>query len=276
MKWGSLIFTMLCFNILTIGGCLAQESHPKWLDPKGMTVESRFVPPQGFSRINYNDPYVDYMRKLPMLPDGSPVLLFNGELKPAQNHHVGVLNVDVGDRDLQQCSDAAQRLRTDYLFQSNQHDKISYHFVNGMNFSWNQWKQGYRVKREDKKTVMVKSAKPNDSLDSFKSYQKMLFMYAGVSSVMKESPVISIADLRPGDAIAGVGHLIIVLDVVEDAQGNKKFLLAQSYIPAQQIEVLTNPNAATPWYDASLLQSCPFITPEWVYDCPGPAIYRLL
>ena len=104
----------------------------------------------------------------------------------------------------------------------------------------------------------------------------MLFMYAGVSSVMKESPVISVADLRPGDAIAGVGHLIIVLDVVENEQGNKKFLLAQSYIPAQQIEVLTNPNASTPWYDASLLESCPFITPEWVYECPGPGIYRLL
>ena len=276
MKWLSLILAVLSFNTWMMEECPAQESHPEWLNPGGMTVESRFVPPQGYVRKNDDDPYVSYMRKLPMLPDGSPVYLFNGALKPVQNHHVGVLDVDVGDRDLQQCSDAAQRLRTDYLFQTDQHDKISYHFVNGMKFSWNQWKQGYRVKREDRKTVMVKTAKPGGSLDSFRNYQKMLFMYAGVSSVMKESPVISVADLRPGDAIAGVGHLIIVLDVVENEQGNKKFLLAQSYIPAQQIEVLTNPNASTPWYDASLLESCPFITPEWVYECPGPGIYRLL
>ena len=94
MKWLSLVLAALVFNTLMIGECCAQESHPEWLNPGGMTVESRFVPPQGYVRKDYDDPYVDYMRKLPMLPDGSPVYLFNGALKPAQNHHVGVLDID--------------------------------------------------------------------------------------------------------------------------------------------------------------------------------------
>ena len=123
---------------------------------------------------------------------------------------------------------------------------------------------------------MVKTAKPSDSPQTFKRYQKDLFMYAGVSSVMKESPEITIADLRPGDAIAGTGHLIIILDVVENEKGDKKVLLAQSNIPAQQIEVLKNPNSDSPWYDAKSFESCPFETPEWVYNCPFPKIYRLL
>ena len=271
-----LIFIFVVLNILMVNESLAQENHPKWLNPSGMTVETRFVPPDGYFRKNDEDPYVNYMRKLPMLPDGSPVYLFNGQLKANQGHHVGVLDVEVGNRDLQQCSDAAQKLRTDFLYQTEQFDKIKYHFVNGMELSWDKWKAGYRVQREGKKTVMVKTAKSGGSLDTFRNFQNMLFMYAGVSSVMKESPTISIADMRPGDALAGVGHLIIILDVVENGQGEKKFLLAQSYIPAQQIEVLTNPNSSSPWYDAKLLESCPFVTPEWIYECPGPSIYRLL
>ena len=269
------IMAITCLSYTSI--CAAQQpTPPAWLNPNGMTVETRFVPPQGFSRINYNDPYSDYMRKLPMLPDGSPILLYTGQLKEVQTNHVGVLDIDVGTRDLQQCSDAAQRIRTDFLYQTQQFDKIKYHYVNGMEFSWNMYKQGYRPTLEGRKTVMVKSGRASSSQESFRNYQNALFMYAGVSSVMKESPVITINDMRPGDAIAGVGHLIIILDVVENDKGEKMFLLAQSYIPAQQIEVLKNPYSTSPWYDAKLLNTCPFITPEWQYDCPGPKIYRLL
>ena len=265
---------LLCLSLSSVQ---AQDKlAPAWLNPDGMTVETRFVPPTGYVRKQYEDPYTDYMRKLPMMPDGSPVYIYDGSLKQTQNHHVGVLDVSVGDRDLQQCSDAAQRLRTDYLYQTKQYDKISYHFVNGMELSWNKWREGWRVKRENKKTVMVKSAKAGDTEEVFRNYQKWLFIYAGVSSVMKESPKITIKDLQPGDVIAATGHLIIVLDVVENEQGEKRFLLAQSYIPAQQIEVLKNTYSDNPWYDAKHLESCPFITPEWTYDCPGPAIYRLL
>ena len=274
--WLILITSCLFFLAATPENGLAQENQKPWLNASGMTVESRFVPPDGYTRKRYDDPYTDYMRKLPMLPDGTPVHIYTGELKPIQSHHVGVLDIDVGNRDLQQCSDAAQRLRTDYLYQSRQFDKISYHFVNGMEFSWDKYKQGYRTKTEGRKTILVKTAKASDGPKTFKNYQKALYMYAGVSSVMKESPEITIADLRPGDAIAGTGHLIIVLDVVENEAGDKKILLAQSYIPAQQIEVLTNPNSDSPWYDASLLETCPFDTPEWRYDCPFPKIYRLL
>ncbi|MBR4984905.1 MAG: hypothetical protein IKY83_04115 [Proteobacteria bacterium] len=272
-----------CLMLLGLA-CLYDAPHanaqdtakPSWLNPSGMTVETRFQPPPGFTRKTYEDPYTAYMRNLPMLPDGSPVYLFNGQLKARQDHHVGVLDISVGDRDLQQCSDAAQRLRTDFLYQTKQFDKINYHFVNGMSLPWTKWRDGWRVKRDGKKTVMVKSAKASSGAETFKSYQKMLFMYAGVISVMKESPKITVAEMQPGDAIAGTGHLIIILDVVENERGEKKFLLAQSYIPAQQIEVLTNPYSDSPWYDAKLFESCPFVTPEWVYDCPGPNIYRLL
>ena len=248
-----------------------------WLNPSGMTVETRFIPPAGYTRVDYNDDYVKYMRNLPMLPDGAPVKIFTGSLKESQNDHVGVLNIDVGTRDLQQCSDAAQRLRAEYLYGSGKQDKIMFHLTNGQELAWSKWRAGWRLKFEGRKTSLVKSAKPSSNYQTFRNYLDTVFMYASVQSVMKESPVITIRDLKPGDAIAGTGHLIIVLDVVEDINHHKKFLLAQSYIPAQEIEVLKNPyDQSTPWYDESYLESCPFYTPEWVYDCPGPTLYRLL
>lgn len=253
----------------------AQESAPSWLNPSGMTVETRFPAPAGYFRKADEDPYVDYMRNLPLLPDGSPVLIFNGDLKEDQSAHVAVIDIDV--LTYQECSDSAQRLRTEYLYKTKQFDKINYHFSNGMALPWKKWAEGYRVKKEGNKTWLVKTAKPSSSYNNFISYLNMLFTYAGVNSVMKESKKITIADLRPGDSIAATGHLIIVLDVVENEKGQKKFLLAQSYIPAQQIEVLRNPyDNTTPWYDAAYLEQCPFITPEWVYKCPdGVGLYRI-
>ena len=168
-----LFMTMICVfgALLAIPSinCDAQENEKPWLNPAGMTVETRFVPPTGFTRKQYDDPYTDYMRKLPMLPDGSPVHIFTGALKETQSSHVGVLDIDVPLSGYQECSDAAQRIRTDYLFQSQQFDKINYRFVNGMQFPWDKYKQGYRTKREGKKTVLVKSAKPNDSAEAFKN-----------------------------------------------------------------------------------------------------------
>ena len=88
-----------CLSYTSI--CAAQQpTPPAWLNPNGMTVETRFVPPQGFSRINYNDPYSDYMRKLPMLPDGSPILLYTGQLKAHEIYN----NVPMLPKELEQIS----------------------------------------------------------------------------------------------------------------------------------------------------------------------------
>ena len=271
----SFILVSALFLSLPDHEAFAQGIAPSWLNPSGMTVETRFPPPEGYVRKPDADPYVDYMRKLPLLPDGSPVLNYTGALKADQNIHVAVLDIDVPNK-LQECSDSAQRLRTEYLYQTKQFDKIDYHFSNGMSLPWKKWAEGYRVKKEDNKTWLVKSRGKDESYENFRKYLDMLFTYAGVNSVMKESQKITVADLRPGDSIAATGHLIIVLDVVENEAGQKKFLLAQSYIPAQQIEVLKNPYEDNPWYDAAYLNQCPFVTPQWVYQCPdGVGIYRM-
>jgi hypothetical protein len=64
---------------------------------------------------------------------------------------------------------------------------------------------------------------------------------------------------------------VIVVDAAEDEANRRVFAIAQSYMPAQQMHVLKNPDRAdSPWYspraDGALL------TPEW--DFPPGSLRR--
>ena len=62
------------------------------------------------------------------------------------------------------------------------------------------------------------------------------------------------------------GHAVIVVDMVEDMRGGKKFLIAQSYMPAQEMHVLRNFNEPeiSPWY--TLKPGEILSTPEWTFS----------
>ena len=62
------------------------------------------------------------------------------------------------------------------------------------------------------------------------------------------------------------GHAVIVMDVAENETGEKVFLLAQSYMPAQDMHILKNPNnpALSPWYSIDETQD--LRTPEWTFS----------
>ena len=67
----------------------------------------------------------------------------------------------------------------------------------------------------------------------------------------------------PRPAQAGQGS--IVMDMAENDAGEKIYLLAQSYMPAQDIHILNNPNDAllSPWYKLS--NDTDIYTPEYYF-----------
>ena len=77
--------------------------------------------------------------------------------------------------------------------------------------------------------------------------------------------------LEPGDVLIKggyPGHAAIVMDAAVNRKGEKIYLLAQIYLPAQDIHVLRNPTDPgwSPWYRVNDNQY--IITPEWVFR-PG-------
>ena len=41
------------------------------------------------------------------------------------------------------------------------------------------------------------------------------------------------------------GHVVLIVDMAENDKGEKIFMLAQSYMPAQQTQILINPSDRT-------------------------------
>jgi hypothetical protein len=63
------------------------------------------------------------------------------------------------------------------------------------------------------------------------------------------------------------GHAVLVIDMaINPATGERRFMLLQSYMPAQDMHVLKNPKApdGSPWYPVPA-DKAELATPEWVF-----------
>ena len=244
---------LLSAGLLTFSVVLL--SHP-WPTSEGLqTLEERFEAPAGYRRVEQpKKSFGNWLRNLPIKSGRPLVRLHNGRLKGNQDAQVAVIDIDVGKKDLQQCADAAMRLRAEYLWSANRKSDVCFRYTSGDAASWSDWSKGIRPRIKKNKVLWSKRAKPNGSYPNFRKYLDSVFMYAGTFSLSKElKRVREASKVMPGDVfIKGgfPGHAVIVLDVVIDKEGNRRFLLGQSYMPAQEIHVLKNPKHRTPWYFA--------------------------
>ncbi len=242
----------------------------KLINKNGKTIEERFLLPEGYERTEADENSISrYLRKLPLKPYNTEVRLYNGNLKSNQDVHMAVVDMDIGDRDLHQCADAIIRLKAEYLYQMQEYDKIHFNFTNGFRVDYSKWIQGYRVVVEGNRTYWKKTEAPSNTYDDFKDYLNLIYTYAGTLSLSKELKKIEYRDISTGDIFiqgGSPGHAVIVVDLaINKATGKKIYMLAQSYMPAQEIHVLKNPeNSNSPWYELNpndeIIQ-----TPEWTF-----------
>ncbi|HOY07883.1 MAG TPA: DUF4846 domain-containing protein [Saprospiraceae bacterium] len=229
----------------------------------------RFTPPPGFKRIPATPTsFASHLRHLPLKPPGSPVLLYDSRQKRNQTAHVAVVDLPIGKRDLHQCADAVIRLRAEYLWKTKQYKKIHFNLTNGFRVDYDRWRKGGRVKVTGNKTEWVQTAAASDSYAVFWQYLEFVFTYAGTLSLSRELTPVAFSDMEIGDVLiqgGSPGHAVIVVDMAVNDAGEKMFLLAQSYMPAQEIQILKNPANAdgTPWYRT--VSEGELDTPEWTF-----------
>jgi len=108
------------------------------------------------------------------------------------------------------------------------------------------------------------------SYKGFRAYLDNLFAYAGTESLSRElGGSVDVKQMQIGDVfIRGgfPGHAVIVLDMAENKEtGEKVFMLAQSYMPAQDIHILKNlkDTGLAPWYQLNFGEKLQ--TPEWEF-----------
>ena len=246
---------------------LIEEKY--YINETGMTVQERILVPEGFERVQLETgSFGEYLRKLPLKPHGSKVLYYNGDTKPREVQEA-VLDMDVGERDLQQCADSVIRLRAEYLYGKGLYDQIHFNFTNGFKADYSTWMMGNRIKVSGNKAYWVEQNSASVDYGSFRKYLDMVFAYAGTLSLSKEMESIPLEEMQPGDVfIYGQtpGHCVIVLDMAENkTTAEKCFILAQGYMPAQEMHILKNPANAegNPWYRTNFGEK--LSTPEWEF-----------
>lgn len=245
-----------------------QNASRTLINPMGEIVADRVLLPEGFERIEETETsFATYLRNTQLKTHGTEVLLYDGRLKSNQNVHVAVIDIDVGDRDLQQCADATMRLWAEYLRSIGQEEKIHFEFTNGFRVDYSKWMEGYRISVDGNDVSWVKRQEASNSDETFMSYMQMIFAYAGTLSLSNELQSVPIEEMSIGDIFVqggSPGHAVIVMDMaVNKTTDEKIFLLAQSYMPAQNIHILINPEdeGLSPWY--VLDDRSDYVTPEW-------------
>lgn len=238
----------------------------------GNLISERIGVPEGYRRITVPDGgFGEWLRNFKLKPGTPPVRLYNGNPKGNQSVHVAVLDIDAFQGDLQQCADSVMRLRAEYFYSRKRFDDIHFNFTSGDRIPFSRWSKGERPAVRGNTVVWTGGHAKGTARENFREYLKTVFTYAGTDSLSRElKPVSSPAEVLPGDMfIHGgfPGHVVLVVDVAERiSDGKRIFLLAQGFMPAQDMHLLRNPNdeARSPWYvpgDGSRL-----VTPEYTFD----------
>lgn len=243
-----------------------------WIDDFDLesSIINRFALPQGFERISYeNYGFADWLRHIPLKEKGSVVKYYNGGIKPNKVHEA-VLDIDIGKRDLQQCADAVMRLKAEYHYSKKDYQNIHFNYTSGHKVSFNDWRKGKKpIVKGNSVSFSSPSGNTDNSYSNFKKYMNQIFNFAGTASLEKELKQVDVKDIRPGDVfIQGgfPGHAVIVVDVAANDAGEKIFMIAQSYMPAQSIHILKNLNqrGMSPWYSTDFGEN--LNTPEWAFN----------
>ncbi len=218
----------------------------------GKVLQERIQPPQGFSRTpSAEGEFITWLRNLPLHQANAAVKYFNGASKPNNGVYCAVVNLPIGKKDLHQCADAVMTLRANYLYDNKRYKEIQFKFLNDEKWhNYFAWCGG------------------NVTDQNFSTYLEQVWSAANTRSLFWQMKSVNKEEMKVGDVLIVTGnpygHAIMVVDECINTKTSKKlYLLAQSYMPAQETQILCNPANAdgNPWY--SFDNGVDIETPEW-------------
>jgi hypothetical protein len=202
--------------------------------------------PDGFKRVPVASLSFGEWLRMQSLKKEKTVFLFNGSPKYNQQAQFAVLDISTGNKDLQQCADAIMRLRAEYLYQQHRYTEIVFKDNSGKRYE----------------------CPSNANREQFNKYLELVFSWCGTISLEKQlTPVKDVNEVQPGDVFikgGSPGHAAIVMDVVQNAKGERMIMVANGYMPAQDIHVVRNIfNEESPWIEVN--EKVPVRLPEWTF-----------
>ncbi|MCO4771473.1 MAG: hypothetical protein KDA24_15680 [Deltaproteobacteria bacterium] len=272
-----LVITTLPIAVPALGD-LPDVPHYPWLleaeDGPTAPLSDLVAPPRGFARVPASPhSLAGWMRDLPVRTDRTEVHAYDGRELSSPSAHVVAL--DVGVRDLQQCADSAIRLLSEYAWATGRADELAWDFTSGDRTRWADWLAGERFVIGRTVERRVGAARSN-TRSTFRRWLDLVFTYAGTRSIAREGEAVGDKPVEAGDVYVSAGspgHAVIVVDVATHSDGRRAALLAQGYMPAQELHILrARRDAISPTLDGIW-----FVLPttaDGVLDTPSWAPFR--
>lgn len=238
----------LCLGSVLVALAALFYIHSPWLHFRSPEVGGRarisdIAVPDGSERIDaQGDEYKEFLRNLPLAPEGTPVMYYE---KPDRAEGIEPYCHRVVNMPLispaEQCADVCMHLRADYLFRSRQYCKIHFedtqHGVMRYPVIAGRLEEAYRnflikvfdrSNTESLRNEMIQRSRPEDV----------------------EIGDVWCYDVHARDSVS-YGHAMMVADVAVDrATGEKIVLLVQGSKPSCSIHVLRNTlePGLSPWF----------------------------
>jgi hypothetical protein len=193
-------------------------------NPVGRKTIGEITPPVGFQRVEVGpESFGAYLREFPLQGRGSHMKYYDGSLAHGQYFGYAVLNLPMISEN-EQCCDAVQRMRSEYLFSKGRYSDI--HFESFQNGTM-QYRGG-----GDRKALY--------------NYLRKVFGASNTSTLRHELKKKPFAEIAPGDVLVyeadgrhSVGHAVLVVDVaVNPRNGKKAIMVTQSSMPALTMHIV--------------------------------------
>ncbi|MDR2802499.1 MAG: DUF4846 domain-containing protein [Prevotellaceae bacterium] len=230
----------IIFILLLPLPCVAQSG----IHPEGRTVIARFGVPAGYHRTDTAPAtFAFFLQHLPLLPPKTPVKFYDGVPNTA-SHAAAVIDMETGDKNLQQNIQTAIRLWAEYLFEQQRFPDIHFHINNGELIPYEQWAQGMKLVINHK-TYWTKTPSNPRLYQTFRRYLNFIFTNSDFQTLLQDMELSSANTVASGDVLiynnGSENFVVMILDVaVHQETGETLVLLVSGGNPAQSVHVLQN------------------------------------
>ena len=213
--------------------------------PENPTRIGSIPVPDGFDRIPGSpQSFSGWIRNIPLRND-PVVYLYNGKRKLNQEAQYAVIDWNIQGMSNLQCADAVMWIRAKWLYETGRFSDIRFTDNSGINYTFI----------------------PPYTEEHFRQFMNTVFAYCGTASLEQSLHRKNWNQIEPGDVVIKggyPGHAMLVADVICNTKGERRFILLQGYMPAQDLHIVRNPmDPESAWYRIPITEE--LVTAEYVF-----------
>lgn len=126
------------------------------VNEEGMTLAERINTPKGYTREEAEKgSLVEFLRKYSLKKSTGVVKTWDGKKAKDITNTPAVFKLPLAKENLQWAGGSVIRLYTEYLWENQMYDKISFQFSDGFAAQYQKWREGFRIRKDATGAIWV-------------------------------------------------------------------------------------------------------------------------